>query len=260
MSKNSSYNQDQKLVPFYTGPLGAFFLVFGTVVLFFVAQIIGVMLVYLVLSIFGFNSDEIQTMLSNNIYVQFVSILSIEIITITLIAYVLKLRGKTLWKSVGLGVRPSLINLGYSVIAYGVYFITFLFITVFVSWAIPAVDVNQSQQLGFDSPGGLELLPVYLSLVILPAFTEEVLFRGFLFQRLNGLINVKLATIITSFIFAVAHLEFLSGGPLNVIAAIDTFIFSVFLIILLLKTKSLWASIFLHGIKNSIAFVVLFII
>jgi membrane protease YdiL (CAAX protease family) len=235
-------------------------LVIGTVLLFFIAQILGVLVIFAVLSVFGFNPEEIQSMLTDNIYVQFFSILSIEVVTLLLIAYILKMKGASLWKGVGLGTRPTFGNLGYSLLAYGAYFVTFIFIAVFVSWAIPAVDVDQAQQLGFDSPTGLELIPVYLSLVVLPAFVEEVLFRGFLFQRLRALINLKLAIFITSLIFSVAHLEFLSGGPLNYIAAIDTFIFSIFLIALLLKTKTLWASIFLHGIKNSIAFVVLFII
>jgi membrane protease YdiL (CAAX protease family) len=260
MSKNLSYSNNlEKFLP-KSKPIRAVLLIIGTIVLFFSAQIIGVLLIFSILSIFGYNPDEIQTMLTDNIYVQFVSILIIEIITLLLIAYVLKLKGKSLWKSVALGTRPTLSNLGYSVIAYGAYFIVFIFIAVFVSWAVPVVDIDQAQQLGFDSPEGLELIPVYLSLVILPAFVEEVLFRGFLFQRLKALINIKVAVIITSLIFSVAHLEFLSGGPLNYIAAIDTFIFSIFLIALLLKTKTLWASIFLHGIKNSIAFVVLFII
>lgn len=260
MSKNSSYKPEVGMRIPKSNSVKAVILIIGTVLLFFLAQIIGVLLVFVFLSIFGNSPDEIQSMLSDNIFVQFISILSIEIITITLIAYVLKLRQKPLWKSVGLGVKPTLGNLGYSALAYGAYFVVFLFIAVFVSWAIPAVDVNQAQQLGFESPEGYELIPVYLSLVVLPAFAEEVLFRGFLFQRLKSLISLKLAIIITSFIFSVAHLEFLNGGPLNFIAAFDTFVFSIFLIALLLKTKSLWASIFLHGIKNSIAFVVLFII
>ncbi len=260
MSKNSSYKQNLEIILPKSNPAKAFTLVFGAIVLFFTAQLAGVLLVYLALNIAGLNSDEIQAMLSDNTYVQFITILCIEIITIALIAYVLRLRGKTLWSSVGLGSKPKLNSLGYAAVAYGLYFLVFLSIAVFVSWAIPAVDINQPQQLGFDSPEGLELIPVYLSLVVLPAFAEEILFRGFLFQRLKALINIKLAVIITSFIFAVAHLEFLAGGPLNFIAAIDTFIFSIFLIALLLKTKSLWASILLHAIKNSVAFVVLFII
>lgn len=260
MSKNLSYSNNlEKILP-KSKPIRASLLIIGTIVLFFVAQILGVILIFAILSIFGFNPEEIQSMLSDNIYVQFLSILSIEIITLTLIAYVLKLQGKAFWKSVGLGTRPTPGNFGYSILAYGAYFVVFIFVAILVSQLIPGVDVDQAQQLGFDSPTGLELVPVYLSLVVLPAFVEEVLFRGFLFQKLKSLINIKLAIFITSLIFSIAHLEFLSGGPLNYIAAIDTFIFSLFLIALLLKTKTLWASIFLHAIKNSIAFVVLFII
>ena len=57
-----------------------------------------------------------------------------------------------------------------------------------------------------------------------------------------------------------AHLpEGGAAGPLY-IAAIDTFILSLFLIYLREKTGSLWSSMTLHATKNGVAFMVLYVL
>lgn len=257
MSKDSSFKQNLSLLPVN---FKAAMVVLLTVLLFFVAQFVGVLLLFIFLSLFGVHFSDLEHLLTDNIYIQFLSILLIEVVTLYLISLVLRVNGKPFWLSLGLGKKPELESLGIAAGTYFLYFGAFLVIAGLVSWLVPAVDIDQAQQLGFESPEGVELIVVYLSLVVLPAFVEEVLFRGFLFQRLRALIKIGPAAIITSVIFAVAHLEFLSGSPLNWIAAIDTFVFSLFLILLLVKTKSLWASIFLHAIKNSVAFIFLFIV
>ena len=60
-------------------------------------------------------------------------------------------------------------------------------------------------------------------------------------------------------LFAVAHLpEGGSDGPLY-IAAIDTFVLSLFLVGLRERTRGIWAGMVLHASKNFIAFYYLFI-
>jgi membrane protease YdiL (CAAX protease family) len=59
-------------------------------------------------------------------------------------------------------------------------------------------------------------------------------------------------------LFGVAHLQFGSGAPLLWVAALDTFTLSIVLCYLREKTGSVWAGVFLHAIKNAIAFVALF--
>jgi membrane protease YdiL (CAAX protease family) len=68
-----------------------------------------------------------------------------------------------------------------------------------------------------------------------------------------------MAVVGTSLTFAVGHLpEGGSSGPLY-IAAIDTFILSLVLIYLREKTGRLWASMTLHALKNTIAYIALYI-
>src|SRR5690606_7282850 len=105
-----------------------------------------------------------------------------------------------------------------------------------------------------------QLILVFISLVLLPPFVEEVLARGFLYTGLKTKWPVWAAAVVTSLIFAAAHLEFGSGAPLLWVAAIDTFTLSLVLIYLREKTGKLGASIMLHMLKNGVAFVLLFIV
>jgi membrane protease YdiL (CAAX protease family) len=238
----------------------ALFLVLATIIIFFVSQIIGVFIVYGFLLLLGFSSEEIEVLVTENSGWQFFAILIISLVTLGVLWTAHKLNKLNFLKIVSLDRRPKLKDFGISLLTYVFYFITLIIVVGVVSWLIPAIDVDQAQQIGFESASGYELIFVFLTLVIIPPLLEEILFRGFLFKRLNGLIKFWPSAVITSIIFALAHTEFLGDNPLNWIAAIDTFILSFFLIFLLHKTGSLWPSIFLHGIKNSIAFVVLFII
>ena len=84
--------------------------------------------------------------------------------------------------------------------------------------------------------------------------------RGLLYSSLKKAMPIAGAAVITSLIFAAAHLpEGGAAGPLYV-AAIDTFILSLVLVYLREKTGSLWSSITLHSFKNGVAFVLLFVL
>jgi membrane protease YdiL (CAAX protease family) len=262
MSKDSSSNSvvttggDSK--PIRIGK--ASFLISGTIGLFFLGQLAGTYLMVIVLMLFGKNSSQIEHLLSNNVALQFLTILCIEIVTIEILWWLHMLRKQPFFEAVGLGSRPKFKFLGYSALIYGVYFLTLLVTVAVATRLLPSLDINQEQQLGFDAARGPGLIFVFLTLVVLPPIAEEILFRGFLFSRLRTQTGTYVAAIITSTIFALAHTEFMSGNSLNWIAALDTFVFSFFLILLFVKTKSLWPSIFLHAIKNSLAFIFLFLV
>jgi membrane protease YdiL (CAAX protease family) len=104
-----------------------------------------------------------------------------------------------------------------------------------------------------------QLTLTFISLVILPPLVEETLMRGYLYGSLRKNMSKIGAALVTSIIFASAHLEFGSGAPLLWIAALDTFVLSLFLVYLREKTGSLWAGMLVHALKNGIAFASLFI-
>lgn len=160
---------------------------------------------------------------------------------------------------------------------------------------IPGFDGDQMQDVGFSDPQGLEILVAFLMLVIVAPLVEEMVFRGFLYRGLSrawnsrtvlsggiflalittlisqnilaGVIvllatsisllvsrkNYKLAAaLFTSSVFGLVHAQW------NV--AIDTFALSMVLIYLYEKTNNLWTAVLVHGLKNLIAFIVLFVL
>lgn len=139
------------------------------------------------------------------------------------------------------------------------YYLSYFATILIAGWLAPSLNVDQAQQLGFNPIGTAQLIVTFVSLVILPPLVEETLMRGYLYTSLKkGLPQIS-AALVTSAIFASAHLQAGSGAPLLWVAAIDTFVLSLFLIWLREKTGSLWASMTLHALKNGVAFISLFI-
>lgn len=133
---------------------------------------------------------------------------------------------------------------------YGLYIITMIFVSMIVQLS-GAVNVSQSQDLGVSPPTEpLSIIAVMIIFIVLPPVAEEILFRGYLFRKLREYAPIGLSVILTSILFGMAHLEY---GNLNWIAAIDTFVFSLYLIFVSQKHKSLYSAIMLHVLKNSLA-------
>lgn len=161
--------------------------------------------------------------------------------------------------SIGLN-RPRLAYIGVALLGLVVYFALYMLAVAAVSILLPSIDLNQRQELGFNNPVGLaEYLMIFVSLVVLPPFVEEVIFRGFIFSGLRSKLRFLPTAFITSVLFAVLHLQFGSSTPLLWVAAIDTFILSFVLCFIREKTNSIWPTVGVHAIKNGIAFMLLYV-
>lgn len=155
-------------------------------------------------------------------------------------------------------VHPVLMDLVRALLSYAVYFV-FLMVVMGVLSSHSLVDTEQKQQVGFGSASTVkDLLLVFTSLVILVPIAEEIMFRGFLFSSLRAKYGFVISALVTSIIFGVAHLQFGSGAPLLWSVAVDTLMLSLIMCYIRERSGSLWPSIFLHSIKNGIAFMVLF--
>ncbi len=231
-------------------------IVFSSLFFFFGAQIIPIVLMVTALRVAGYTSEETKELFTENHAVQFLAIL---LVSFTIVFSVYKFLQIVKQKPITfllLNKKPNLTQLAEVIITYGVYLFG-LIITIALVGEFTSVDVNQSQELGISDPqSGISLVLVFLSLVVLPAISEEVLFRGYLFNGLKKYSNVIVAYTVTCLLFGIAHLEY---DNLNWIAVIDTLIFSVFLIYISQRHKSLYSAMFLHAIKNSVAFFVLFV-
>lgn len=195
--------------------------------------------------------------MNNSIGAQFVYVLIAEALAVAAIYWFLKLNGRGL-SSIGLK-RPRWRDPVYGLAAAPFYFLILLLAVGVISHFVPGLNINQTQQLGFNNLAGpAQMAMAFASLVILPPLAEEIMVRGFLYGSLKKGLPTLWAALLTSAIFAAAHLpEGGSAGPLY-IGALDTFILSMVLVYLREKTGSLWASITLHAIKNGVAFAALF--
>lgn len=230
-----------------------------TIAIYFVSQLFAGLLIGIIGGFMGLDDQGLLDELEANPGLQFVFVLLVEIITVASLFFFMK-RRRTPWSVIG-WVRPRVRDVGYTILGFITYFVVYAFIIFNLVQAIfPQVDTDQPQQLGFDTAtSGPVLIFVFLSLVILPPLVEEILVRGFLFTGLRQKMNVVLAAVVTSVVFAAAHLQWGSGAPLLWAAAADTFTLSMVLVWLRHKTGSLWPGIGVHFIKNGIAFLALFV-
>lgn len=240
--------------PFYrSDPFVSVFLVLAV---FFTSQIIAGVLISIYPSFKNWTADQGSDWLASSVYAQFFYIAMAEFLAVWLIFKLLR-RSKIAKARIGL-IKPAARDIAYALSGYGVYFLSYLAIVIVATKLSSALDVNQPQEIGFDTAAGNQLYFVFASLVILPPIAEEIMFRGFLFTSLRQKYRFGIAVLFTSLLFGIAHLQFGSGAPLLWVAALDTFTLSVVLCYLREKSGSLWPSIMLHAIKNGVAFFALF--
>lgn len=97
---------------------------------------------------------------------------------------------------------------------------------------IDSYEASSTELLGNVS------IALWISVVIMAPLVEELTFRGFMYTRLKQGMPKWIAVILTSLVFGIVH------GTL--IWAIYTFVFSLALIYILERTKSIWACILFH--------------
>ena len=230
-----------------------------TLVIYFASQIAAGIGTAIIASIAGIDTHELGDKLEASAVLQFVYVGLVEVLSLWALQQFMR-RRNTSWRSIG-WVKPKLRDIGYALAGFGVYFVTYAFVVYSLIKAyLPQIDTKQAQELGFSKAStGTDLIYIFLALVILPPLVEEILVRGFLFTGLKARLNLLPAALVTSFVFASAHLQAGSGKPLLWTAAADTFVLSMVLVYLRHRTGSLWPGIGVHFIKNGLAFVALFI-
>lgn len=230
-----------------------------TVGLFFLAQFLAsVVFIFAALGA-GWNDREFNDWFKSSNFAQFVYVLFVNSVIVVGIWQLLKSKHLG-FKNIGLK-KPHIRDVGMALLGYGAYFLLFILITIIAKVLVPSLDLQQEQQLGFkpNQTEGISLVFAAISLVVLPPIVEELLTRGFLYTGLRKKLNFVWTALITSIVFAAAHLQFGANAPLLWVAALDTFALALVLVYLREKTGSLIAPILLHGFKNLLAFSLLFI-
>jgi membrane protease YdiL (CAAX protease family) len=261
MSKNSSIASKLKVMSptpagITWGPLSA---IIVTLVVVIFAEVLGIIVVELYPLANHWSQSHITSWVNSNLG-QFIYTILAEGFTVLLVLWYIRWR-KGNWRSIGLSKKANWLDLGYTLIGFGIYFISYIVAVGVLSAFIHSLNVSQSQDIGFNnSTRGPALILVFISLVILPPIAEEIVFRGFLFSGLKKKLPLFWAVIVTSLVFASPHLLESQNGGLLWIAGIDTFVLSLVLCWLRQKTGKLYAGMGLHALKNFIAFAALFLV
>lgn len=251
---HSSQNQKPAAVPW--GPLVSVLYALGV---FIGAQLVASVLVILYPHLRGWDTATANAWLDTSIVSQFCYVLCAEALTFGAIWWFVRWRGARL-RAIGWR-KPRWRDLLYVLGGFMVYFFAYAVVLAVATHIFPSLNVDQKQDLGFDSVSGDgSLWLTFFSLVVLPPIVEETVFRGFVFTGLRGRLHPFWAALFTSLLFAVAHLQLGNGKPLLWAAGIDTFMLSLVLCYLRQKTDSLWPGILLHGLKNFIAFTALYLV
>jgi CAAX protease family protein len=147
-----------------------------------------------------------------------------------------------------LNKKDSLIIIGFnfdkSIIfyfSYGFLFAIFTILIVLLTGLISSVSISFVEEFDIAS------LLFFSIFVFIYAASEELVFRGVVFQALVRKFNPFLITIILSLIFALAH--GLNPG-VSLISIVNIFLAGVFLSYCYLTTKSMYLPIFAHFFWN----------
>jgi len=213
---------------------------------YFISQAV---LVLSVVPIALFNrGEQLDTLLSNSPWINLV-LTGISSLSLLAVLWVFLRARKQTFKSLGFR-KIKLSDLGWLGLAVIVYFIL-LAITMTIASHIPHFNAEQAQDVGYKSAVGWQLILAFVGLVVLPPLAEEMLFRGFLYRGLASKWPKIIAALVTSLLFAIVHFQWNVG--------VDVFVLSMVLIALYEKTKNLWMCVFLHAIKNGLAFLAIFV-
>ncbi|HDR7471644.1 CPBP family intramembrane glutamic endopeptidase [Bacillus toyonensis] len=91
-----------------------------------------------------------------------------------------------------------------------------------------------------ESKSGLQLLVSSIIIAVIAPIAEEIIFRGYLFNRLSFRLGIKKAIIISSIVFGILHLQNIFGAT----------ILGISMCVLYIKTKSLIVPIIVHMVSN----------
>lgn len=193
-------------------------------------------------------SADLEAILSDSPWIN-LALTGISSLVLLLILWAFLKSRKQSFKDLGFR-RFKVSDFGWLGLAIVVYIIL-LAISMTLASKIPGFDAEQTQDIGYQAAQGWQLVLAFIGLVVLPPLAEEMMFRGFLYRGLASKWPKIIAAFVTSLLFALVHFQWNVG--------VDVFVLSLVLIALYEKTKNLWMCVFLHAIKNGIAFLALFV-
>lgn len=237
MKKATVSSPEDQSVSIWRNP----FVVIGSaLLLFFGSQVVGTILASSIVSGMHNKTYQLAIIVACNVIIGF-GIMSL-----------LKDKINFKWRDIG-WKKPKTEGFLVVIPAFILYFIISLIITSLVAALVHSFNAKEAQDVGFSGLHTIgELGAGFIALGVLTPIFEETVFRGILFKGLRRRFPFWASALITSIIFAAAHLQW------NV--SLDVFALSLILCCLVERYQSIVPGILLHGLKNGLAFILLFVI
>lgn len=153
------------------------------------------------------------------------------------------------WKDLGLRSFSVGQALLYLIVTLVVFFLLAGIAITLVDLLVPSFDAEQPQTNEFTESISEHPHLAMLALVLLPPVIEELVFRGFIFPGLATRMGYVWAAVLSSALFAIAHLQANVG--------VYTFLLGLILCWLYIKFRSIIPGIALHMANNLMAYLAL---
>ena len=160
-------------------------------------------------------------------------------------------------KELGLDALPTWADLGLAPVGFFAYLIlASILVAIFSSFSF--FDAEQAQDLGYQMlNSGFDRIIAFFALCLVAPVAEELIFRGWLYAKLRTklpgkTLSIILSTLLVSILFGLLH------GQWNV--GVNVFAMSLVLCSLREITGTVYSGILLHILKNTIAFVLVYIV
>lgn len=145
--------------------------------------------------------------------------------------------------------NPLLISgIGVGVAGFGLLFTNCIVAAFKDSEVVMDAIDSLEKVLAADTIWG-QAVVLFVTIIGAP-IVEELLFRGFLFEKLTKYVSTKSCIILTAIVFAYYHF--------NIVQTANTFFIGLVLAYVYYKTRSIKASILVHMTNNAIAMVPIF--
>ncbi len=232
-----------------------------TAVVFLGAQVVGAtvfgLLLLLVPGYGSLDGAAVERKLLGEPWLYLALIALIDLIAVLAIKIAMK-RTAMNWRDIGFGAF-RLEHVGYALVGYAMSFVGSVIVLTALAVIFTGVNFDQEQNLGIATNiSGLQLIPMFVALVVLPPLVEELMMRGFLYTNLRRRLSFEWSAVVVSVLFGLAHITQADDG-LFVSGAASFFVLSLVLCWLREKTGSIWPSVGVQALQNGIAFMALYV-
>ena len=107
--------------------------------------------------------------------------------------------------------------------------------------------ISKTAEISLNLTADADILLLYLAAYILQGMSEEIFFHGFLTVSLTRYISVPAAILISSVLFAIAHV---SGSGFTVLAFVNLLFGGIYYAMILLHDDSIFCIIGMHALWN----------